>query len=145
MKARLLSMILMLLGMLALAVNVFAGESAGPTSAWSTVPAKPDTSLRDPQRRRGQEVFRARCLICHGPIPKEVVAGGIPPMPGTQALQARYQGKKPALLEQRTDLTPDYITLIVRKGINSMPFFRPTEITNTDLKAVAAYLSHNRK
>ena len=142
MKTRLSVIILMLLIIPALAVNVFAGEPLSQ-SAWSTVPAKPDPALRDPLLRRGQEVFRQRCLICHGPIPEQVVAGGIPPMPGTQALQARYQGTKPALLEQRTDLTPEYITVIVRKGINSMPFFRPTEITNADLKAVAAYLSHN--
>ena len=101
-------------------------------------------SVRDPLLRRGQEVFRQRCVICHGPIPKEVVPGGIPAMPGTQALQIRYHGTKPALLELRTDLTPEFIRIIVRNGINSMPFFRPTEITNADLNAVAAYLSRNR-
>ena len=144
MKVRLLSGAL-LFGLLVLALNLFADEVSGPGSAWSTVPARPDAKLRDPLRRRGQEVFRARCLICHGPIPKTVVPGGIPPMPGTQALLAKYKGTKPALLELRTDLTPAFIAVIVRKGSGSMPFFRPTEITNADLQAVGAYLSRKRK
>lgn len=144
MKIRLLASAL-LFGLLVPALNLFADQVSGPDSAWSTVPARPDPKLRDPLLRRGQEVFRARCLICHGPIPKQVVPGGIPPMPGTQALQAKYHGTKPALLELRTDLTPAFITAIVRHGINSMPFFRPTEITNADLKAVGAYLSRKRK
>lgn len=143
MMARLLTILPMLA--LAFTLKAFADESPMSQSAWSTVPVRPDTGLHDPLLRRGQEVFRARCLVCHGPIPKQAVPGGIPPMPGTQALQARYQGEKPALLEQRTDLTPEFITVIVRNGINSMPSFRPTEVTNADLKAVAAYLSRNRQ
>ena len=65
----------------------------------------------------------------------------LPPMPGTQALQARFRGELPAPLAQRTDLTPDYIEAVVRDGLRSMPFFRPTEVSDDDLAALVAYLT----
>ena len=138
------TIILPLLGMLAVVPIVQAGDTSLTQSAWSRSAVQTDPGLRDPLLRRGQEVFQARCQACHGEITKDIVPGGIPPMPGTQALQARYKGKKPAPLEQRTDLTAEFITVIVRNGIGSMPFFRPTEITDTDLAALGAYLSRKR-
>ena len=113
-------------------------------SAWTPLPIQPDSGLTDSRLQRGYEVFQARCLACHGEIPDEVVPGGLPPMPGTQALQIRYKGEKPAVLESRSDLTPEIISTFVRNGIGSMPFFRPTEITDADLEALGAYLSSNR-
>lgn len=139
-----ISLIPAMLCMAVAATGVFADDTSLTRSAWSPAPVQVDPKLRDPQVRRGQEVFRARCRICHGAIPKETVAGGLPPMPGTQALQVRYQGEKPAMLEQRTDLTPAFVKAIVRNGLNSMPFFRPTEVTNADLEALCAYLSRKR-
>ena len=62
-------------------------------------------------------------------------------MPGTQALQARYRGTKPAALEQRTDLTREFVTVVVRRGLGAMPFFRPTELSDDDLDALVAYLT----
>ena len=125
----------------AVTVIVNAEEAATLQSAWATSTVQSDQGLRDPLLKRGQQVFRTRCLICHGEIPADVVPGGLPPMPGTRALQARYQGAKPAVLEQRSDLTPEFVRAIVRNGINSMPFFRPTEVTNAELDALGAYLS----
>jgi hypothetical protein len=49
---------------------------------------------------------------------------------------------KPAVLEQRTDLTPKMIETAVRKGVYFMPRFRKTEISNADLAAIIAYLAH---
>ena len=66
-------------------------------------------------------------------------------MAGTQALQARYKGAKPAELEQRTDLTVDFVKAIVRGGLNSMPFFRPTELSDDDLGALGAYLTRKQR
>ena len=66
-------------------------------------------------------------------------------MAGTQALQARYNGAKPAELEQRTDLTPEFVKAIVRGGLNSMPFYRPTELSDEDLTALGAYLTRPRR
>jgi (+)-pinoresinol hydroxylase len=83
------------------------------------------------QLARGQQVFTYWCATCHS-------AG--PGMPGTQALQAKYHGNPPALLLQRTDLTPQLIAYFVRNGVSVMPLFRKTEISAADLDALAAYI-----
>jgi len=97
---------------------------------------------KDARERRGQEVFEQRCAACHAAVPKDMIGPPyMPAMAGTQALQARYKGAKPAELELRTDLTPEFVAAIVRGGLNSMPFFRPTELSGDDLTALGAYLS----
>jgi mono/diheme cytochrome c family protein len=66
-------------------------------------------------------------------------------VPGTFALELRYKGAKPALLEERTDLTPEAVAAFVRHGGGGfMPPFRPTEVSDDDVKAVGAYLSRKR-
>lgn len=112
-------------------------------SSWTDFPVKAD--LADPQLRHGQEIFRARCGACHNPIPPGATLGGISPSGGTQALQAKYKGSKPAALEQRTDLTPQLVAVFVRHGTGYMPFFRPTELSDEDLAAVGAYLSRKKR
>ena len=126
-----------------------AAASADPASsaqtAWSPLPARAGAALKDAREQRGQEVFHERCAACHGAIPKDMIGPPyLPPMPGTQALQARYKGVKPAELEQRTDLTAEFVAAIVRGGLNSMPFYRPTELSNDDLTALGAYLTRKR-
>jgi len=61
------------------------------------------------------------------------------------ALQAKYKGAVPALLDKRTDLTPAFVKTTVRNGVSVMPFFRKTEISDADLDAIAAYLTRNSK
>jgi cytochrome c5 len=63
---------------------------------------------------------------------------------GTYVLQQRYQGAVPAELDKRTDLTPAMIEAFVRRGVNAMPAFRKTEISDDDLKALGAYLARPR-
>lgn len=125
---------------------VLADPASSEESAWTPLPAdESESTLTDPLLRRGQAVFRERCAACHAPIPDEVFGPRfLPPMPGTQALQARYQGTVPAALEERTNLTPEFVESIVRNGLPGMPFFRPTEVSDEDLEAVAAYLSRPR-
>ena len=66
-------------------------------------------------------------------------------VPGTFALQLRYKGQKTALLEERTDLTPEAVAAFVRHGGGGfMPAFRPTEVSDEDLKALGAYLARKR-
>jgi (+)-pinoresinol hydroxylase len=81
---------------------------------------------------RGKDVFDYWCAACHGSGPGK---------PGTSALQALYNGQKPALLEERVDLTPELTKSFVRAGVSIMPFFRKTEISDADLDALAAYLA----
>ena len=81
----------------------------------------------------GKVVFEKWCAPCHGDGPGK---------PGTAALQALYKGVKPALLEKRTDLTPEFTSAIVRTGVSVMPFFRKTEISDAELGALSKYLAH---
>jgi (+)-pinoresinol hydroxylase len=85
---------------------------------------------------RGYVQFQEYCSACHGK--------GID-KPGTLALQAKYKGEKPAMLEERTDLSTQLVKLYVRNGITVMPFFRKTEINDADLDAIAAYLTRDSK
>lgn len=57
------------------------------------------------------------------------------------ALQRKYQGAVPAMLDQRTDLTPDYVRAVIRSGISFMPSFRKTEISDAELAQLADYLA----
>jgi mono/diheme cytochrome c family protein len=87
----------------------------------------------DSAKRSGAAVFERWCAICHsvGPF-----------MPGTNALQLKYQGRMPALLKERRDLTPELVKVFVRKGVGIMAPFRKTEISDVELEALALYLSH---
>ena len=92
--------------------------------------AAPDES----QIERGHKVYDKWCFPCHGT--------GVG-KPGTASLAAR--GQKPAVLEERTDLTAPAIKIFVRHGVLFMPTFRKTEISDADLDAIAAYLTRNNK
>lgn len=81
---------------------------------------------------RGEAVFDKWCAPCHAPGPGH---------PGTQALEALYQGSKPAALEDRTDLIPELTRTFVRNGVSVMTPFRKTEISDAELDALAAYLA----
>ena len=119
--------------------------AAGATNVFAQVPEDGLTSrelgIRNavPESRselvaRGEQIYDYWCKTCHG---AEQIK------PGTGALQAKYQGAIPAALAERTDLTPAFVTLMVREGISMMPFFRPTEISDPDLEALAAFLAPN--
>jgi mono/diheme cytochrome c family protein len=127
-------------------VAASADPASSAQTAWSPLPARADAALQNPREQRGREVFGERCAACHAAIPKDTIGPPyLPPMAGTQALQARYKGAKPAELEQRTDLTAEFVAAIVRNGLNSMPFFRPTELSKDDLAALGAYLTRPRR
>jgi mono/diheme cytochrome c family protein len=85
-------------------------------------------------RSAGAKIFDKWCSDCHHP------ASG----PGSMALQRKYQGRLPAVLEQRTDLLPAYVQVVVRNGVSFMPSFRKTEISDADLALVAAYLARSQ-
>jgi len=86
------------------------------------------------QIERGHKVYEKWCFPCHGT--------GLG-KPGTESLAAR--GQKPAVLEERTDLTGPMIKQFVRHGVLFMPTFRKTEISDAELDAIAAYLTRNNK
>ena len=84
---------------------------------------------------RGHDVFQKWCAPCHAPGPDH---------PGTDALDAKYHGGKPAVLEQRMDLSAGDVRSFVRHGVSIMPFFRKTEISDADLDALAVYLARQK-
>ena len=63
----------------------------------------------------GQAVYEHWCAPCHAPGPGH---------PGTQSLQLKYGGKTPAVLLERTDLTPPAVSAFVRQGVLLMAPFR---------------------
>ena len=149
-----LAVILMLGASVTFLDTVFADPASSPQSAWRRSTLRADPNLTDPLVRRGKEVFDARCRACHGAVSGGTSQGGTsragnvlssPQMPGTLALELRYKGQKPALLEERTDLTPEAIAVFVRRGGGGfMPPLRPTEVSDEDLKALGAYLARKR-
>jgi mono/diheme cytochrome c family protein len=94
----------------------------------------------DGQIQRGRDVYQYWCATCHGP---GIGNYGVPYLPGTNALRLKYKGEKPALLEERTDLTPELVAYFVRNGVSIMPPFRKVEVSDDDLKAIGAYLTRN--
>jgi len=89
----------------------------------------------------GKEKYEYWCATCHADGPRE--NGRL--LPGTASLAAKYGNSRPAALEARTDLLPPYVGLVIRKGMEGMPFFRKTEISDAEMQAIAAYLSRNTK
>jgi (+)-pinoresinol hydroxylase len=84
----------------------------------------------------GKAVYEHWCAPCHAPGPGH---------PGTQSLQLKYQGKLPAVLLDRTDLSRQAVSVFVRQGILLMAPFRKTEITDAELAALAAYVTAHAK
>jgi mono/diheme cytochrome c family protein len=85
---------------------------------------------------RGKQVYEKWCTPCHG-------AGD--GKPGTISAQALYKGSKPAVLADRTDLTAAGIKTAVRSGVYIMPRFRKTEVTDTELDGIIAYLTRTSR
>lgn len=80
----------------------------------------------------GGRVFAKWCAPCHADSPR---------LAGTLALRNKYEGKLPAALEKRTDLTPEVVGYFVRNGVAWMAPFRKTEVSDAELAALGAYLS----
>ena len=78
----------------------------------------------------GKVVYEKWCDGCHMNSPFA---------PGTIQLRS-LRGNDLALLENRRDLSADYIRHIVRKGRNGMPLFRRTEISADQLDGLLEYL-----
>jgi (+)-pinoresinol hydroxylase len=130
----------LLLASLALASR--AGEPAIswkllPAAAASVAPAAAKAAQPNAQLAQGKQEFDNACAICHG--------GGAPDRPGTLSLQVKYAGARPALLEDRTDLTPQLVLYFIRNGVAMMPQFRKTELDDAQAAAIAAYLARKRR
>lgn len=91
----------------------------------------------DTGKSQGQIVYEHWCAPCH--------AAGME-HPGTMALATKYKDQQiPAVLIDRTDMTPEFIKQFVRHGVSIMPFFRKTEISDKELDALAKYIANYSK
>jgi len=90
------------------------------------------SSIQAQDKANGEAVYDLWCAPCHAAGPRK--------HPGTAALEILYKGEKPAVLTERTDLTPDLVSFYVRNGVSIMPFFRKTEISDEDLVDLSAFL-----
>jgi mono/diheme cytochrome c family protein len=101
-----------------------------PTISWTWTPVR-QAAGADP----GKIEFERACAICHGEGPDR---------PGTSSLQLKYEGRLPALLEKRTDLTPDVVRYFIRNGVAMMPRFRKTELSDSQVESIARYLGRRK-
>ena len=90
-----------------------------------------DPTLTSDQSR-GRGLFNESCSFCHGERGHATT------------LLAKRLGPDSAVLEKRTDLSVELIRHVVRHGINSMPWYRRAELSDSDLNSIAAYLTRTR-
>lgn len=95
-------------------------------------PAVQQASAQTAAQARGKAVYDHWCTPCHAPGPG---------YPGTQSLEIKYRGELPPVLEDREDLTREFVRTMVREGILMMAPFRKTEVTDAELDDIAAYLA----
>jgi len=79
----------------------------------------------------GQEVFNRQCAQCHAPGLEH---------PGTRQLTLT-RGKDKGVLTERDDLVEEYVRYVVRNGMQAMPGFYPSDLTEAQLDALAAFLA----
>lgn len=77
----------------------------------------------------GKTLFQTKCGVCH-------LQGGT----GTFMLSRRLGGSR-ALLEERRDLDRSLVLHVARNGIQSMPRFSRAELPDSELQAIADYLT----
>ena len=99
-------------------------------AAVETPTAPPSAMMDADTQKQGRVVYVHYCADCHDDGEGR---------PGTMRLTARMGAEK-SVLTTRADLAPEYVKVIVRNGLGMMPAFRPTEVTDADLDALAAYI-----
>jgi mono/diheme cytochrome c family protein len=115
-------------------VALAASACVGLAAAGMTLTGPVSAAEPPDAHAAGRAVYTKWCAPCHDP-------GVI--HPGTNALTVKYQGVKPGVLLQWTDLQPATVSYVVRHGISVMPQFLKTEISDADLDALAKFLSRN--
>ena len=99
-------------------------------SAGAAIAAEPALTA---DQTKGRALFNESCSYCHSERGHATT------------LLAKRVGAESAVLEQRTNLNPEFIRAVVRHGINSMPWYRRAELSDRDLNSIAAYLTRSNK
>jgi (+)-pinoresinol hydroxylase len=106
------------------------GEQSTDNGAQNSKPDSNNKVVAAVAPPNGKKIYDLNCLPCHAEGPGH---------PGTMRLAIRL-GEDKSVLTQRDDLSADYIKIIVRQGFMLMPPFRPTEISDSEMDALAEYL-----
>lgn len=106
-------------------------DAAAPNAAPTAAPKQTAAYVPKPPADTAEGIFARQCAYCHAPGDDH---------PGTLQLRTT-RGEDFAVLVDRTNLTEDYVKYIVRHGLNGMPPFTPTTLSDADLDKLAAYLA----
>ena len=79
----------------------------------------------------GATVYQKHCESCHSNLEDR---------PATWNLR-HTRGEAFALIEERPDLAPEYIRVVVRQGFKAMPNFRHIDLSDAELEALVLYLT----
>ena len=103
--------------------------SAGTNGAKGGPPPMPEpiTLSQRPDATGGEKLYVEKCMMCHG-------SNGM----GTGLLARRTDVP---LLEERDDLTVDFVTQAARMGIGNMPAIPRGEVSDEQLKEIGEYLA----
>lgn len=82
--------------------------------------------------QEGEAVYEKHCSHCHSPGMN---------FPGTHQL-TKTRGEDNGVLVERDNLVNVYVKTVVRNGLNGMPTFKPTQISESQLDALAQFLSN---
>ncbi len=88
-----------------------------------------DRSYKTP----AEHLFVEKCGMCH----RQMGMGTV--------LLARRMNPAIAMLEARTDLTPQFVTQAARNGIGNMPRIQRGEVSDQQLATIAAYLAKGKQ
>lgn len=83
---------------------------------------------------RGKALYERWCHPCHGAGPEYTA---------TMALKQRLGESRSVLLE-RDDLSQQYVEYVVRNGLQMMPPFRPTELSDKNITEIWGYIASVR-
>lgn len=104
-----------------------ASASANGAKGGSPPMPEPITLSERPDATGGEKLYVEKCMMCHGP-------NGM----GTGLLARRTDVP---LLEERDDLTVDFVTQAARMGIGNMPAIPRGEVSDEQLKEIGEYLA----
>jgi cytochrome c553 len=83
-------------------------------------------------RTPDEHLFVEKCGMCH----RQMGMGTV--------ILARRMDASIARLENRTDLTAEYVTVAARQGIGNMPRIPRGEVSDAQLARIAAYLARGK-
>ena len=114
----------------ALLLSVAAFGNAAPNPAGTRIENAFRGALQDRSAKTPAEaLFVEKCAMCH----RQMGMGTV--------ILARRMAPGQAMLEARSDLSPELIVAAARQGIGNMPRITRAEASDAQLAAISSYLS----